>query len=63
VKSDVDTAAGAAFPAADDRVPVARPVKLVCHDCGKRIFVSREGFQEHYENGGHWAWHHDCRPP
>jgi hypothetical protein len=38
---------------------------MSCHDCGKRVFTSLEGFQEHYEpaSGGHWIWHLDCRPP
>ena len=38
-------------------------VKPVCHDCGKRVFTSREGFWEHYEADEAWIWHHDCRAP
>jgi len=40
---------------------------LVCHDCGKRIRVSLEGYTEHYEQTAdgfnEWFWHLDCRPP
>jgi hypothetical protein len=36
---------------------------MSCSDCGKRVYTSLEGFWEHNENGGHWIWHLDCRPP
>jgi len=39
------------------------PRKVYCCDCGKRILVSLEGYQEHKENGQVWVWHHDCRAP
>jgi hypothetical protein len=60
---DDKSAARAAVPAAARGGVLAKPLKLVCHDCGQRVFVSREGYQEHNENGRFWAWHLDCRSP
>jgi len=45
---------------------VAKSLKgICCCDCGQRIFVSQEGFWEHYDPASREtvAWHHDCRPP
>jgi len=39
-------------------------IKPACHDCNQRVYISREGFWEHYEPpDGEWIWHLDCRAP
>jgi hypothetical protein len=66
VKTDKQPAAPAAVPAAADSGVLAKSLKgAVCHDCGQRVFVSREGYWEHYDPNTRetWVWHHDCRPP
>jgi hypothetical protein len=64
VKIDVDAAAGAAVPAAARRAVRAQP--LICAGCGERILVSKQNYQQHFENGRMQAWHildRTCGPP
>jgi hypothetical protein len=45
----------------DDVIPAKVPKH--CCACGQRVYVSRQSFQHHVENGEQYVWHVNCLPP